>query len=87
MTPTTEPTDVQDLFDRAMRLPPDVRERFAFDLLRSVNPPPNSDADWAYWKAEIARRIAAVENGTMKTYTLEETIDHLQKVLDEDPAP
>ena len=35
------------------------------------------------WKAEIARRIAAVENGTMKTHTLNETMTFLRSVATE----
>ena len=55
-------------------------------VLGSLGAPPNSDADRGYWKAEIARRIEAVRNGTMKTYTLDETMDYLQRVVDEGPS-
>jgi putative addiction module component (TIGR02574 family) len=86
MTPTTTPElqEARELIDRAMKLPPSLRAEIARTLDESVyGPPPNSDADRAYWKAEIARRIEAVRNGTMKTYTIEETMDYLRIVVNE----
>ncbi|MDB5307896.1 MAG: hypothetical protein JWO38_2098 [Gemmataceae bacterium] len=85
---TPEMAEARELIDRAMKLSPAVRESIALELLHSVAPSPgHPGSDWAYWKAEIARRIEAVENGTMKTYTLEETLDYIQSVLDEDQKP
>ncbi|MBY0512326.1 MAG: hypothetical protein K2P78_00255 [Gemmataceae bacterium] len=85
MTPATttpespEALEARELIERALTLPPAIRERVGLELLWSVDPPPNSDADWAYWKAELVRRSEAVENGTMKTYTIEEAMAKIRK--------
>ncbi len=50
---------------------------------RKHQSPPNSDTDWEYWKTEIKRRIEDVESGKVQTFTLEETLEHIQKALDE----
>ena len=83
MTPmiATEEQEAREILDRAMKLLPTTREKLAWELFESVNPPPNSDADRAYWRAEIARRIEAVENGTAKTYTPEEVHESIRKAL------
>jgi len=52
-------------------------------LLNSVYPPPNSDADWEYWKAEIKRRIEAVESGEMKALMHEEAMAKIRKARKE----
>jgi hypothetical protein len=78
-TPETELTP--DLIERVMKLSPENRRRL-IGLLDAEEPipvpPPVGDA--AYWKAEIARRIAAIQDGTMKTYTLEEAIAYWRQV-------
>jgi putative addiction module component (TIGR02574 family) len=85
MTPTeTELREARELIDRAMRLSPIARESIAFELLDSLHGPSEDPEEVRKaWKAEIARRIEAVRNGTMKTYTLEETMEYLRKVVDE----
>lgn len=81
-TPDTELTS--ELIDRVMKLSPRSRERL-MELLGAADPipvpPPVGDA--AHWKAEIARRIEAVKNGTMKTYTLEEAMAYWREVAAE----
>lgn len=86
-TTTPEMNEARELVERAVKLPVAIRESVALAIWHSIDPPPNSDADREYWKAEIARRIEAVENGTMRTYTLEETLEHLQRIVDEDHGP
>ncbi|QJW96099.1 addiction module protein [Frigoriglobus tundricola] len=81
-TTTTETPEVRDVLDRALKLSVAERELIARRLRDSIDAPP-TDADWDYWKAEIKRRIEAVENGTMKTYTLEETMAYLRQVAAE----
>jgi putative addiction module component (TIGR02574 family) len=85
MTPTeTELRQARELIDRAMRLSPAARQSIALELLESLQgPPEDAEEVRKAWKAEIARRIEAVRNGTMKTYTLEETMQYLRKVVDE----
>ena len=53
--PETELTP--ELIERVMKLSPENRER----LRALLGEPPNSDADWEYWKAEIKRRIDVVQ--------------------------
>jgi putative addiction module component (TIGR02574 family) len=85
-TETQEELEARELFERASKLSARMRESLGLALIETVNPPPGRpDSDWAYWKAEIARRIAAVESGQTKTYTLEETMAHVRKALDDNP--
>ena len=82
MSATTTP-EADEILDRAMKLSAAEREAIARRLLDSVYPPPNTYESADALRAELQRRIEAVENGTMKTYTLEETLQHMQKALDE----
>ncbi|VTU02046.1 unnamed protein product [Gemmataceae bacterium] len=81
-TPETELTP--ELIERVMRLSPESQARLR-ELLGEGPPVPELEpvGDWAYWKAEIKRRIDAVENGTMKTYSLQETMEYLRQVAAE----
>ena len=77
-TPESELTP--DLIERLQKLSPESRDRLI--VLLGGSPPipaPPPVGDWAYWKEEIKRRIEAVENGTMKTYTLEEAMAKIRK--------
>jgi putative addiction module component (TIGR02574 family) len=49
----------------ALRLEPDSRAELAAELLASLDGPAEPDAE-AAWDAEIERRIAAIEAGTMR---------------------
>jgi len=73
-----------ELVERAMKLSPENRERL-IELLHAGPPipAPSPVGDWEYWKAEIKRRIEAVENGTMKTYSIEETMEYLRQIAAE----
>ena len=73
-----------ELVERAMKLSPENRERL-IELLHAGPPIPTPSpvGDWEYWKAEIKRRIEAVENGTMKTYSIEETMEYLRQIAAE----
>jgi putative addiction module component (TIGR02574 family) len=48
----------------ALRLTEEARAELAAELLASLDGPPEPGAE-AAWDAEIARRIAAIESGTM----------------------
>ena len=73
-----------ELLERLQKLSPESRDQLIVYLGGSPPiPGPPPVGDWAYWKEEIKRRIEAVERGEMKTYTLEETLEHMQKALDE----
>ena len=49
----------------ALRLEPDARAEVAAELLASLDGPADPDAE-AAWDAQIERRIAAIEAGTIR---------------------
>jgi putative addiction module component (TIGR02574 family) len=49
----------------ALRLDPDARAALAAELLASLDGPADPDAESA-WNAEIERRVAAIEAGTVR---------------------
>lgn len=87
MTPT-EAEEVRDLRERVMKLPPDAREKLALDVLRSVEQPPeDAEAARQAFREELQRRMDAVEAGTMKTYSVEETMARARRALAEGNGP
>lgn len=77
-TPETELTP--ELIDRGLRLSHENREKLALLLLDSLEGDhPNSDADWAYWKAEIKKRIEDIESGRVKALTHDEAMAAIRK--------
>ena len=54
----------QSVFADALRLEPETRAELASELLASLDGPADPDAE-AAWDAEIERRIAAIEAGTI----------------------
>lgn len=84
MTPTAERDEARDIRERALRLPLNVREELVLDLINSFDTPQaDSEELKRAEREEIARRIEAVRNGSMKGYTLDETMEYLQRVVDE----
>ena len=82
MTTATDETELTpELVERVLKLSPESRGR----LLGLLDPPPTPAwaADPDALRAELQRRIEAVENGTMKTYTIEETMAYLRQVAAE----
>jgi len=59
------PKTANDVLADALRLEPDSRAEIAAELLASLDGPAEPDAE-AAWDAEIARRIAAIEAGTIR---------------------
>lgn len=59
------PKTTKDVLADALRLEPDSRAELAAELLASLDGPAEPDAG-AAWDAEIERRIAAIEGGTMR---------------------
>jgi len=59
------PKNTNDVLADALRLEPDSRAEVAAELLASLDGPADSDAE-AAWDAEIERRIAAIEAGTVR---------------------
>ena len=58
------PKTAHDVLADALRLEPNSRAELAAELLASLDGPADPDAE-AAWDAEIERRIAAIEAGTM----------------------
>ena len=59
------PKAAHDVLADALRLEPDSRAALASELLASLDGPADPDAE-AAWDAEIERRIAAIEAGTVR---------------------
>jgi putative addiction module component (TIGR02574 family) len=78
MSATTTP-EARELIDRALKLSEAERETIALRLLESIDAPPNSFESKEALRAELQRRIEAIERGEMKTYTLEEAMAHIRK--------
>jgi putative addiction module component (TIGR02574 family) len=55
----------QSVFADALRLEPETRAELAAELLASLDGPADPDAE-AAWDREIERRIAAIEDGTIR---------------------
>jgi Putative addiction module component len=80
----TESREARELIDRALKLSPIARESIAFELLESLEGPSEDPEEIKRGvREEIIRRVEAVRNGTMKMYTIEETMEYLQKIVDE----
>ena len=54
----------QTVLAQALRLDPDDRAQLAAELIASLDGPADADVE-AAWAAEIDRRVAAVETGTV----------------------
>ena len=59
------PKTAQGLLADALRLEPDSRAELAAEILASLDGPAEPDAE-AAWDAEIERRVAAIEAGTVR---------------------
>jgi putative addiction module component (TIGR02574 family) len=59
-------TDIDTLLEQALSLPEPERARMAARLLESLDEEAQNDVDTA-WAAEIERRCAAVDAGTLAT--------------------
>jgi putative addiction module component (TIGR02574 family) len=59
------PKTAQGLLADALRLEPDSRAELAAEILASLDGPVEPDAE-AAWDAEIERRVAAIEAGTVR---------------------
>jgi putative addiction module component (TIGR02574 family) len=57
--------DVNELLQRAMRLPPEARAALAGSLLESLDDVVDADAE-AAWAAEIERRVRQIDSGSVQ---------------------
>ena len=71
----------QDVFDQALKLPPEARAELAHDLLVSLDEE-DENAD-ALWVREIERRAQEVVDGTARTVSLGDACDRITKRLEQ----
>ena len=64
----------------ALRLDPDARAELAAELLASLDGPADPDAESA-WNAEIERRVAAIEAGTVRVESWEQVKRRIEKEI------
>jgi putative addiction module component (TIGR02574 family) len=64
----------------ALRLDPDARAELAAELLASLDGPADPDAESA-WNAEIERRVAAIESGTLRVESWEQVKRRIEKEI------
>ena len=83
MTTVADETELTpELVERVLKLSPASRDRL-LGLLAPERPPPLGEADRAALRAELQRRHDAVLDGSMPTYTIEETMAYLRQVAAE----
>jgi putative addiction module component (TIGR02574 family) len=74
--PITKP--MASVLADALRLDDDARAELAAELIASLDGPPDPDAESA-WDAEIERRIAAIEGGTIPLESWEQVRRRIEK--------
>ena len=72
------PRTERSVFAEALRLGPQTRAELAAELLASLDGPADPDAE-AVWDAEIERRIAAIEAGTIRLEPWEQVKRRIEK--------
>jgi putative addiction module component (TIGR02574 family) len=72
------PKSPRSVFADALRLEPETRAELAAELLASLDGPVDPDAE-AAWDAEIERRIAAIEAGTIALEPWEQVKRRIEK--------
>ena len=70
------------LLDAALALPAKERAKLAHDLLRSLDGPPDPDAE-AAWTEEIARRARELDDGSVEAVDWESARKRIAKRLRE----
>ncbi len=87
MTPTATEQEVRDILARVRKLPPEVQEDLAHEVLDELEPveptPYATEAIRLAWKEEIARRIAAYQRGELEVMTVEESLAAVDAALAE----
>jgi putative addiction module component (TIGR02574 family) len=64
----------------ALRLDPDARAELVAELLASLDGPADPNAETA-WNAEIERRVAAIEAGTVRLESWEQLKRRIEKEI------
>lgn len=73
-------TLVDELSQRALELPPEERVRLAERLLATVHEV-DAEVD-AAWDEEIKRRLAEIDNGTVKLIPGEQVFAEVRRILE-----
>lgn len=83
MSPTIEQEhNARGIVEEASKLPPGLRHRVAIEILDTLHEPPEDPEEVKKaWQEELERRVREVEDGTAKTYSLEETMAYLRQSL------
>lgn len=82
-TTTFDDAEVQDILQRALRLPAQVRKDIAVELIESATPREDSEEVKEAWRAELARRVADIESGKVRMIPRAEAMAYLRQALSE----
>jgi len=72
---------VAELVQRGLSLPPEARERVVEGLLRSLNESASTQLD-AAWEAEIEKRLAEYDSGSVQAIDAEAVFAKARKLLE-----
>jgi putative addiction module component (TIGR02574 family) len=72
---------VAELVQRGLSLPPEARERVVEGLLQSLNESASSQLD-AAWEAEIEKRLAEYDRGSVQAIDAEAVFAKARKLLE-----
>lgn len=73
------PDQVSELVKRGRALPPEDRERLVDQLLESLNEPAAAELS-AAWEAEIGRRLAEYDQGSVQAIDAEEVFAKARRI-------
>jgi putative addiction module component (TIGR02574 family) len=73
------PTD--DIYQRALQLPEELRADLAYVLLESLEPEVKEEGYEEAWRAEIERRIKAYDEGTATATPWREAMERIRQNL------
>ena len=71
---------ISDLVQRGRELAPEDRERLVDQLLESLNEPGVAELD-ASWEAEIERRLAEYDQGSVQTISAEDVFAKARRLI------
>lgn len=78
-TAETQPTEIDALFEQALKLTPQQRLELSERLLLSV-PPPGQDRTEEEWKQEIERRVKEFEDDPTIGIPAEEVMEKARRI-------
>lgn len=81
---TPEQERARAIIAQAMALPAELREDIAFELLNSVEPPPDDPEEVRKaWREEIARRVEDIEAGRVELVDAKQALAEARQRLRE----